>query len=64
MQKNHEKEWHDHHIKEHTFKSGYMVFMNENKFMKSPGKLKIHCIRPYIIKEIMDGGTVQLCEAQ
>ena len=60
MQKECEKAWHDHHIKLRTFKVNDLVFLFDSKFTKFPGKFQMHCIGPYIVKEIIDGGVVQL----
>lgn len=60
MQKAHEKAWHVHHIKNHTFKIGDLVVLYHIKFTKFLGKFQMHFMGPYIIKEIKDGGTVQL----
>ena len=59
-QKEREKEWHDHHIKLRTFKVNDLVLLNDNKFDKFPGKFRMHWLGPYAIKEITDGGAVQL----
>lgn len=37
-----------------------MVILYDNKFDKFPGKLKMHWLGLYVIKEIIDGGVVQL----
>ena len=34
--------------------------MYDNKFMKFPGKFKIHWKGPYIVQKFNDGGAVQL----
>lgn len=52
--------WHDHHIKQHTFKNEDLMLMYDSMFIKFLGKFQMHWLGPYIIKEIMDGGVVQL----
>ena len=37
-----------------------MVLLYDSKFDKFPGKLRMHWLGPYVIKEITDGGAVQL----
>jgi len=34
--------------------------MYDSKFTKFPGKFQMHSLGPYTIKEITDGGVVQL----
>ena len=60
VQKQREKAWHDRHIKLRTFKVNDLVFLYDSKFDKFPGKFKMHWLGPYVIKEITDGGVVQL----
>eukprot|EP00253_Pinus_taeda_P024972 PITA_24972 len=60
VRKAREKVWHDRHIKERTFKNGDLVLMYDIKFMKFPGKFQIHWLGLYVIKEITNGGEVQL----
>ena len=60
VQNQSEKYWHDCHIKLHTFKVNDLVMLYDSKFEKFPGKFRIHWLRPYIVKEVTDGGTVQL----
>ena len=36
-----------------------MVLLYDNKFVKHPGKLQMHCLGPYVINFITDGGVVQ-----
>ena len=60
MQKDREKAWHDHHIKQRTFKNGDLVLLYDSKFTKFPGKFQMHWLGPYIIKEITDGDAIQL----
>jgi len=60
VQKDREKEWHDRHIKQHTFKVDDLVFLYDSKFTKFLGKFKMHWLGPYVVREITDGGAVQL----
>jgi len=60
VKKAQEKAWHDRHINKCTFKSGDLVLMYDRKFTKFPGKLQMHWLGPYIIKEITNGAAVQL----
>lgn len=62
VQKKHEKEWHDWHIKLHMFKVDDLVLLYEGKFTKFPGKFQMHWLGPYVIKEITDWGAVQLAK--
>jgi len=36
------------------------VFLYDSNFDKFPGKIRMHCVGPYVIKEMTDGGAVQL----
>ena len=62
VQKQHEKAWHDHHIKVRTFKKNDLVLLYDSKFEKFPRKLRMHWLGPYVIKEVTDGGAVQLAK--
>lgn len=62
MQKDCEKSWHDYHIKQRTFKNNALVLLYDCKFTKFLGKFQMHWLGPYIIKEISDGGVVQLAK--
>lgn len=55
-----EKAWHDWHIKLHTFKVNDLVLLYDIKFAKFPGKFWMHWLGSYVVKEITDGGAVQL----
>lgn len=57
-QKEREKAWHNCHIKLHTFKVNDLVLLYDNNFTKFPGKFQMHWLRPFIIKEIIDGGAI------
>ena len=60
VQKQRKNVWHDRHIKLCTFKVNDLVLLYNSKFDKFPRKFKMHWLGPYVIKEITDGGTVQL----
>ena len=60
VQKAREKVWHDCHIKQRAFKNGYLVLMYDSKFTKFLGKFQMHWLGLYVIKDISDGGAVQL----
>ena len=60
VQKQRKKAWHDQHIKLHTFKVNDLVLLYESKLDKFPVKFIMHCLGPYVIKEITDGGVVHL----
>ena len=60
VQKQHEKAWHDRHIKLRTFKVNDLVLLYDSKFDKFLGKFRMHWLGPYVIKEITNGGEVQL----
>lgn len=62
MQKAHEKDWHDRHIKQHTFKTQYLVFLYDSNFTKFPAKFQMHWVGPYVVKEITNGGSVELAK--
>ena len=36
------------------------MLLYDSKFDKFPGNLRMHWLGPYVIKEITDGGVVQL----
>lgn len=60
VRKEHEKAWHDWHIKLRTFKVNDLVLLCDNNFDKFLGKFQMHWLGPYVIKEITSGGAVQL----
>jgi len=43
-----------------TFKVNDLILLYNIKFAKFLGKFQMHWLGPYIIKEIIDGGVVQL----
>lgn len=55
VQKECEKAWHDRHIKLCTFKVNDLVLLYNRNFTK----FNMHWLWPYIVKEIIDGSTVQ-----
>lgn len=62
VQKQREKAWHDHHIKVNTFKKDDLVLLYDSKFKKFQVKLCMHWLGPYVVKEVTDGGAVQLAK--
>jgi hypothetical protein len=58
VQKTRDKAWHDRHIKRKTFKAGDLVLMYDNKSIQHPEKLRMHWLRPYEVKTIIDGGVI------
>eukprot|EP00253_Pinus_taeda_P029266 PITA_29266 len=62
VQKQCKKVWHNRHIKLPTFKENDLVLLYDSKFEKVPGKLCMHWLGPYVIKEVTDGGVVPLAK--
>ena len=60
VQNEHKKPWHDRHIKLRTFKVNDLVLLYDSKFHKFLGKFRVHWLAPYVIKEVTNGGAVQL----
>ena len=60
VQKQHEKACRDRHINLCSFKVNDQILIYDSKFDKFPGKLKKHWLGSYVIKEITNGGAVQL----
>ena len=60
VQKAREKSWHDRHVKNNIFQIGDLVLLYDSKFVKFPGKFKMHWLGPYQIQQVTDGGAVQL----
>jgi len=58
VQKQHEKAWHDYHIKLCTFKVNNLVLLYDSKFEKFLGKFRMHWL--YVVKEVTDRGAVHL----
>ena len=48
------------HIKSKTFQTGDLVLLYDSKFIKFPGKFKMHWLGPYQIQQVTEGGVVQL----
>jgi hypothetical protein len=60
VQKDREKAYHDRHIKTKAFRQGDLVLIYDIKFTKHPRKFIMHCLGPYEITYISEGGDVQL----
>lgn len=58
VQKQCEKDWHDHHIKLCTFKVNDLVLLYDSKFGKFSRKFRMHWLGTYIVKEFTNGGSV------
>ena len=44
-------------IKKKTFKQGDLVLVYDSKFIKHPGKFRTHCLGPYEIAYVIEGGV-------
>jgi len=62
VQKECEKALHDQHINLHAFKVDDLVLLYDIKFTKFPRKFQMLLLGPYVIKDITDGGVVQLAK--
>jgi hypothetical protein len=60
VQKEREKSYHDRYIKNNTFKQGDLVLVYGSKFIKHPGKFRMHWLWPYEIAYVTEGGVAQL----
>ena len=60
VEKDQQKVWHDHHIKNKQFTQGYLVLLYDSKFMKHKRNLQMHWLGPYLVHSITSGGAVQL----
>jgi hypothetical protein len=60
VQKARDKAWHDRHIKRKDFKEGDLVLLYDSKSLKHLGKIRMHWLGPYEVKNVIDGGAVQL----
>ena len=60
VQKARVKAWHDRHIKSKTLQIEDLVLLYDSKFLKFPGKFKMHWLGPYQIQQVTEGGAVQL----
>ena len=58
VQKARDKAWHDRHIKRKIFKEGDLVLVYDSKSLQHPGKLRMHWLGPYEVKNVTDGGVV------
>ena len=56
VQKAKDKSWHDIHIKRKSFKEGDLVLLYDSKVLQHPGKFIIHCLGPYEVNTVTDGG--------
>ena len=54
VQKERAKSWNHRHIKQEKFQVGDRFLLYDSKFVKFPGKFKMHWLGPYIIKHITD----------
>jgi len=45
-----------------TFKENDLIFLYDSKFGKFSGKHRMHWLGPYVIKEVFDGGMIQLAK--
>jgi hypothetical protein len=52
VQKEREKAYHEMHIKKKAFKQGDLVLVYDSKFMKHPGKFRMHWLRPYEVAHV------------
>jgi hypothetical protein len=59
VQQEKDESWNDRHIKKNKFKEGDMVLLYDSKYLHHPGKFRMHCLGPYEINYITDGGVVQ-----
>ena len=60
VHKNREKAWHDRHIKSKAIKVGDLVLMYDSKFVRFPRKFCMHCLGPYQVKHVTEGGAASL----
>jgi hypothetical protein len=60
IHKEREKAYHDRHIKNKAFKQGDLVLIYDSKFIRHPGKFRTHCLGPYEITYVKEGGYTQL----
>ena len=57
IQKEREKAYHDRHIKKKIFRQGDLVLLYDSKFIKHPGKFRMHWLIPYEIVYVTEGGA-------
>jgi hypothetical protein len=60
IQKEREKAYHGEKIKRKAFKQGDLVLVYDSKFIKHPGKFRMHWLKPYEITYVTEGGDAQL----
>jgi hypothetical protein len=60
VQKERDKAYHDIHIKKKAIKQGDLVLVYDSKFIKHPGKFKMHWLGPYEVAYVTEGGDAQL----
>jgi hypothetical protein len=60
VQKEREKAYHDRHIKKKALRQGDLVLLYDSKFIKHPGKFRMHWLGPYDIAYVTEGGFAQL----
>jgi hypothetical protein len=58
VQKSRDKSWHDIHIKKNSFNEGDLVLEYDSKFLQRRGEFRMHCLGPYEVKNVTDGGVV------
>jgi hypothetical protein len=58
VQKERDKSWHDRHRKKKIFEKGDLVVMYDNESLQHPCKLRMHCLGPYKVQFVIDGGAV------
>jgi len=61
VQKERDKAWHDKDIKIKNFE-GDLVLVYKRKYLQHPGKLRMHWLGPYGVKNVKYGEDVQLKE--
>ena len=59
---NREKAWHDRHIKSKAIKEGDLVLMYDTKFVRFPGKFRMHWLGAYQVKHVIEGGATSLAK--
>ena len=62
VQKNREKSWHDRHIKSKAINEGDLVLMYDNMFAWFTGKFHMHCLGPYQVKHVTEGGAISFAK--
>lgn len=62
VEKEHQKAWHDHHIKKKSFSIGDQVLLYDSKYKKHPGKLQMHWLSSFYVADIEDSGALRLAQ--